>query len=500
MGNPVVAGTRRVAADPTIRLDLGTVVDNAAWIGPAVVACALLAGFVLAHLPGTEGDTVKLVHGAHAIDWCVAHGFYPNCGIHAFFAGNEMGVGPFALFQYVPTLVLVKLVMTDHAIYDSLTIISLISFWAVLAISVRTATRTEQRGAPAFLAVILLTSPLVYYSTRTFGESLGSLLFVVLAVAALRRWPPAPLALCALLATITKETVFPVVALLGAVSLWATPIGRGPLRRAHWFALASGVLLGIAVSAGFNWFRFGQLTNSDYLQSNLQVPGLARKLDLSVGLWVAPNGGVAMFWPLATAVVIGVLWIAIRPLWQRSTDWRRSLPAIALVASLLVVTGTLASWYAPFGWIAWGPRLMLLTLPAVVLSAFVIYAPAFGRVVRWLFAAPGRIAFSIVAVIAVGLPQISVLHAPSLVWKLFSPDATCPTLPFISNQTYYYRCIDHYAWGRHWIPLDAVRAVGHSGRVLFAVAFAAVWAALLLSIAPRRLRLAAFQGAKSREP
>ncbi len=98
------------------------------------------------------------------------------------------------------------------------------------------------------------------------------------------------------------------------------------------------------------------------------------RLALSVALWLAPNGGVGWFWPLAAAVVIGLVVIAGTAARGGAERRRRSLPAVGLVVALLLTTGTLASWFAPFGWVAWGPRLMVPVLPAVLgLLTVVLY-------------------------------------------------------------------------------------------------------------------------------
>jgi hypothetical protein len=314
--------------DPSLRGAL-------AWTIPAAVGCALVAGFVASHLPGyLASDTVVLVNGARRIAFCLSHGIYSRCEpapVHYAL------VGPFPLFQYGPAFVMTQLLgMGDASVYRAFTIISTLSFCTLVGLSGWTVSHTGRRWAPAITVLILTTSPLVFYAWSTLGESLAALLIALMAVAALRRWPPIVLALTAFLACITKETVFPIVAILGAVSLWATPIGSRPLRREHWIGLACGVLLALGVSAAFNWFRYHQLTNAAYLAAKLQVPGVGRRLALGVDLWLAPNGGTALFWPLAAALVIGLIAIASTASTRRPMRRMRTVPALGLIVSLLV--------------------------------------------------------------------------------------------------------------------------------------------------------------------
>lgn len=470
--------------------------SSAPWLIPTAIACAFVIGYAVANLPGyaNGSDTVVLVHGARAIAACFSHGIHSYCDRYGrwledgrgTFSVNgipENNVGPYPLFQYLPALVLTQLGFSDHHTYTGLTLISLLSFCAVVALGTWTASCTGRRWAPALVALILVTSPLMYYAGSTLGESLATLLVALLAVACLRRWPPAVLALCALLACLTKETVFPIVALLGGAALWATPIATRPLRRAHWAGLALGLLLGVGVTAAFDWFRYHQLTNYAYLHSYESVPGITRRLRLAVALWIAPNGGLTEFWPLATVVAIGAVWVVVAHLRARPIPLNRALPGLIVILSLLIVTGTLASWWAPFGWISWGPRLTLPTVPAVLFIVIAIYGGELERLLRTLLGTPARIAAISVIVIAIALAQVNVLNAQAAVTKLFAPDRTCPGLPSVLQTAHYYHCIDHWAWGRHWTLLDTFKALGHPWGAVFEAAFVAIWIALILAVA-----------------
>lgn len=454
-----------------------------AWKVPAVIGCAFVAGYVLLHLPGSSignvsGDTTTLVHGARRIAYCLGHGIYSSCDRGT----DTTTVGPFPLFQYFPALLFTQLGMGDIRVYAALTVISLVSFCAVVGLTAWAASLTGRRWAPAVAVLIVTTSPLVYYAWSTFGESFASALLVLMAVAAQRRWPPVVIALTAALACITKETVFPIVAVLGAVSLWATPIAGRRLRRGHWIGLASGLLLGIAAGAALNWLRYHHLTNTDYLGSQLQVPGVGRRLGLSVTLWLAPNGGTALFWPLATALIIGLIVIAIVGLTRRPVVWIKTLPAVACVLSALFMTGILASWYDPFGWYAWGPRLMLPPIPAICLVGLVIYSGEIERGLRRVFASPAWAVLATIVVIVIALPQVNVLGAGVVTSETFAPDKQCPNTPIIQTTTvsYYYGCYDHEAWGKHWILPDSYRALQRAWGAIFAVAFGGLWVWLLL--------------------
>ena len=209
------------------RLRSSRLASSASWLIPTAIACAFVVGYTLHNLPGlTSGDTVVLVHGARRIAFCLSHGIHSYCDRYGTWLADGRGtfkvngipennVGPYALFQYLPALVLTRLGFNDLHTYNGLTLISLVSFCALVALGTWTASCTGRRWAPPLVALILTTSPLMYFAGTTLGESLAALLVALPVVACLRRWPPAVLALCALFACLTKETVFPVVALLG---------------------------------------------------------------------------------------------------------------------------------------------------------------------------------------------------------------------------------------------------------------------------------------------
>ena len=394
---------------------------------PAVVACAVVAAFVLTHLPGLSGDTVALVHGSRTIAYCVSHGIFSKCDrLRQFIFGGpavasheripEGAVAPYPIFQYVPALLFTQLGMSDRGVFKAFGVISLVSFCASVGLAAWLSSQVKGRWAPAVMVILLTTSPLVYYSWLTFGESLAALLMIVLATAGLLRWPPLAVALAAALACLTKETIFPMVAILGGVSLWATPIATRPLRRGHWIGLTLGVLVGVAISAAFNWFRYGQITNYTYGHAIEHVHGFAHRLALGVALWLAPNGGVGWFWPLGTIVVVGVAVIAgltlrrnravVSDLRATHERRRRGIPAIGLAVVLLLMTATLASWYAPFGWEAWGPRLVMPILPAVLVVTLVIYNVECSRLLRPILATPCRVVLAGVVITIIALPQV----------------------------------------------------------------------------------------------
>jgi hypothetical protein len=460
------------------------------WVIPALIVIGLTADAAIVHLPSLSGDTVALVQGAHGIAYCLSHGIHTRCDqvpaisplardLIAAHQRVEGGVNPYSIFQYVPAFILIRLGMGDADIYKALSILSLVAFCVSLGLGAWVASRGRALGA---LAVLILTaSPLLSYAGSTFGESLAAFLLVLSVVATIRRWHPALIGLCVLLACVTKETVFPVIFLLGAAALWAQRLdGRRPARRRHWWGLCAGIVAGVVINGAFNIFRYGQVTNYTYGHSWETVPGVGRRLGLSVAVWLAPNGGAVWFWTLGALVAIGLIaiggWILVRQPARR----RDAVPAVAMVIGLVFFTGTLGSWWAPFGWQAWGPRLSLSVLAAVGVAAPVIYALEFEAFLRWALRRPIGLAVVVVLVLALGLPEANILTVPGVAGQLFSSNPACPSV--LADPNGYYTCLNRLAWDAHLILPETFHAFRRGRGILFGVVFALVWSWLILIV------------------
>jgi hypothetical protein len=362
---------------------------------------------------------------------------------------------------------------SDAHIYQWLSLINVAAFFGTIALLWTTAARVAGREYGALLALVALTSPLLYFAYSTLGEMLSTFLLVAVVAAAIggrRAWWLAPLAL---MAGITKETAPPFVLALGAIGVFC-PRPRPDWRRCL-ASLALGTFAAIVVNAGFNRFRFGVIQNRDYLSPQYHVHGIARKVDLFGALLFAPNGGIWWFWLSAmTVLTAGILYGVGR---RRETT--RRWPAVAVAALFLVLTAGLAEWWAPFGWFSWGPRLTLPWVPPLALLIVCAYGAAARPSLQRLLARPIVLAAVLLVLTVVTLPQIGVLFDPSAEASLFLPDAQCPT-GMTSGSPTYYRCLDHQAWTRHMVLVAAIHGDTQPQGVLFSIALVGAEAGLLL--------------------
>ena len=113
----------------------------------------------------------------------------------------------------------------------------------------------------------------------------------------------------------------------------------------------------MALNATFNIFRFGTPRNLLYLDPQLHTPGVVRKLEFLSAIFASPSSGVLWFWPFFSAIAVSATAIGVHRMWTRCGATGTYLPVLAVTGIMLLWFAGLSSWYSPFGWIAYGPRL-----------------------------------------------------------------------------------------------------------------------------------------------
>lgn len=438
------------------------------WAIASGASIVLIAVFAFTRPPVVSGDTNALHRGSEALRMCLDAGVYSHCDRYAPPRGRR--VDPFPPLQHLIVYPLLELGVEPGPMFRVIQVISAAALAALALLMGLIGRRTGRPWAAPLLVLIAVASPLAWYATSTFGESLALTLTAAFAAAALLRAPPFALFTLAWLAGITKETSAPFLLVLGALCLIATPLARGPLRRGHWIALGAGLLVAVASHAGLNELRFGQLTNAIYTDPAFRVPGVGLKARFALSLWASPNGGTAWFWPSITLVFAALAGIAL------ARRGRRAWPALVLLALLAVHTALLASWWAPFGWVAWGPRLMLPLLPALALTAVVLHLDDFERLLRRIASLPLARAALVAALALAVVPQSGILIEPHAMTTLFyvPPNAHCPPDPsIINNPGGYYGCVIDTAWRRRLVLVDASSGVTRGLGPLLAITAAA---------------------------
>jgi hypothetical protein len=167
----------------------------------------------------------------------------------------------------------------------------------------------------------------------------------------------------------SKETAASIVIPLVLV-VWLVMSPRRRTIALQACAVAFGSIIGFVSVLLFNVWKYGSIQNDHYTDPLRRVDDARLAVKNFLAIWISPSGGVLPFWFLGGLCALGVpLMIALR----RRFDWRRRLAALLLLGILLSQTAILALWYAPFGWVTWGPRLILPIVGLVAIASIVVY-------------------------------------------------------------------------------------------------------------------------------
>jgi hypothetical protein len=445
---------------------------------PARVAGVLILGYLVLVMVNAAsvgnlhtGDTDVLVQGARQALQCLGRGKLVGCG-HA--SGSPLtAVAPYPLLQYLPAMALLKLGLSNNQVIHALGSVNLAALAATLIV---VAVRWRRWVWAPVLVLALLGSSLTYQSTSGFGEMLAAF-FGLLALSAVLWRRSALIVVAMALATTGKETLFPFLLLLGLLAGRREEDGPLPPRRVC-IPIVAGIVLGEILNLGFNEFRFGTYKNLTYLEPIFRTPGLERKANFLAALWAAPSAGALWYWTLAVVLVAGVAVTTLVRLARHPREVSVWLPPVLAVGTLIAFTAGLTDWYTPFGWIAYGPRLLVPLFPGALLVILYTGGPLLiVPLRRLLLRVPGTVLVAAIVVIG-GWAQFG---APwswlPAVLRLNTATGGCPALTQViiqKGEGLYYHCTQIVMWRIHPIVLKAAAVDGGgyalAGRVLLSLA------------------------------
>lgn len=410
-------------------------------------------------MPWVSGDTPFVLDGTNAFLTCLHNHDYSACGYTGKlnYWGLMTSVGDWPLMQHVPDMISIGLGADGHAARTR--VLELLSVTAVVGAVVLAwvvLVRTGQRAWFWLFMLVVLSSPLVWYARTTAGEALATGLLVAFVAATVLPAHPALVALAAVGATWTKETSYPFVIALGVLGLVLARRRSGITIRPHLIWGAVGIVAGIVAASAFNVVRYGTVISPNFSEPKLHTPGIARKLEYAAGVLVSPSGGMFVFWPAASLLVLVACLYAFR----RRDDIRTALVVLAVILGLTI---GFASWWTPFGWSAIGPRLALPWGLPLVLLTLVAYGGSLREPTAKALASPAVLGIVFVFVLAFSLPNIGTMWRPNATGAFFSqPDPPCDA-PWRGGVEKWNRCQHRQMWLDRPMPLYGLHGVRSAG-------------------------------------
>jgi hypothetical protein len=418
-------------------------------------------------MPWVGGDTPFVLDGSNALLTCLSHHDYNACGFTGKlnFWGLMTPIGYWPLLQHIPDVISIELGANSHpARTRILALLSVIGFVGAIALAWIVLTRVRQRAWFWGFLFIALSSPLITYARTTVGEVLASGLLVGLVAATALPASPWLVGLAAFGASITKETSYPFVIALGLLGLVLARRRTGRPIRNHVIGGLVGTAVAFTLASLLNIVRFGSIWNTNYLDSHFRTPGAGRTLDYAASLLVSPSGGIFVFW-LSASVVIAAA--CLLPLVSRSAR-RDVLPSIVLLAICAALVFGLASWWTPFGWTSYGPRLSLPWILPLVLMALVAYGEQLAPLAARILAPAWGLLAVFVVVFALTLPHIGEMWRPNSTYGFFAQVQNCKA-PWNGSVEGWHSCQHELIWNVRPQGLYALHGLRSTGGVFTAI-------------------------------
>jgi hypothetical protein len=399
---------------------------------PLILLACSLAFFYFKQLPILSGDTFALSQSARALVACFENGQFRGCA----------GTNQFGLPQHVPAMFLAWKGLDDTSIVFILSCLNVLALVVLARIVFKSVAIAPI--AKVLIGMTLVIGPIIAYGPYSFGEAISTLAYVGLVVAIFEK-KYCRLIFFMLLAVTSRETAFVSIALMtSAILVFDSNRTRRELRQML-LAIYGSMLLGIVCLFSFNVWKFNTWQNLPHMDPVLRTPGLRLKLESAIGIILSPNGGLVPYWFLGAVVALGIPFLGLK---NRRLSARKRFSFLLLIAGLVAQVAILSSWYAPYGWVAWGPRLII---PTTAMGATICLVIVFRdeEVLRHLSQFKLlRLPISVLGIVTL-IPTVGFLQNPTRTMSWFSggQSTVCPTPAIIQlDQAYYFKCLIHGSW------------------------------------------------------
>ena len=414
--------------------------------------------------PFVGGDTPFVLDGTNAFLNCMKAHDYHACGYtgQLNFWGLMSPIGWWPLLQHVPDMIAIGLGADGHSARTKvLAYLSVLGVIATLALGWLVLRRYGRAAWFWAFLFVALSGPILAFARQTAGEMLAMGLITGLVAATLLQAPAAVVAVAALLACWTKETSYPFIAALGVLGLVLSRRRTGRPIRAQLIGGAVGMAVAIVTASLFNLVRFGSVLNTNYLDHQLRTPGLARKIELALAVFVSPSGGLLFFWPAAVLLVAAACIVGFR---------RDPWPTVVIAVVTIVLAIGFGSWWTPFGWSGYGPRLQLPWVLPILLIVLVAYAHALEEPMQRVLRSPVALVGVFLVALACALPHIGYMWKFQSLDGYFSQENPPCNAPWRSPD--WYPCQDRLLWRDRPMPFYTVKGISSFGAGATAVVIA----------------------------
>jgi hypothetical protein len=414
-----------------------TVQKLKSWFIPLLVV--LVAGRYLYEITGyLEFDTRSLIQETAEAMACLKSHVFAGC----------RGGGQFPLLQKLPAASLLLFGLKHGTVLRLLTLLNAFAFIGLMLWPCKVLRKLSNSAASIFLSV-LLSGFVAWYGRSSFSEMLAAFFLLgTVILASERQLRPWPYFLFFLAAALTKETATPFVCILAALAFTVDRAESSSDRfrlssyRRQIFITGAAAALAVMLHASFNYFRFRSLMNLAYMTPSSFVKEASDQFSFFLAIWFSPNGGLFIFWPSFAALF---LFLASVTLWKnpREIKWWGWIGA-----ALFLLTLGFSKWACPLGWRAWGSRLILPWIPAILFLLVRRTQPVLPRLLlplmktRWAF-------WSTATVLSIAsYPQFYVLFSKTIFHRLFltTSNPACVDLHPEQNMPLYYKCLNYTLW------------------------------------------------------
>lgn len=313
----------------------------------------ILFFFILSFRFYTTGDDIALITGLRfAVDCIKNNPAMIPCG-------DE--VLPFPVFQYLIGAPFVLMNFDNSSIVKVFIVLnSLMSFLSGYLFFSLGKKRAGEAGG-IFSLLLILSGYMMWYVMASFNEATSFALISLFIYGILFRFNIILLSFIAFLCCITKEVLFPYLLLMSylAYSIRDENRGNSIIKNLLRFFKAYKItliclFLGVTFNLAFNYFRFGSIRNLGYLNPIYSNP-IEYVPIFFVDILFSPAAGLFFVWLSAFSMIAYYLVFYI-------IKFKNNLCILISIICFLAINIGLATWFSPFGAVAWGPR---LTLPFI---------------------------------------------------------------------------------------------------------------------------------------